>query len=277
MSSRRDWSTAENAVLVRAYLEMLRRELSGQEYSKTQFRRDLDAQIERGNGAIEYKLQNVSAALYEINHPFIRGYKPAKNLQQALREEVLRQLDTARDIEKLAFEALRKTEPRSSADLIWSEPDAPVIELDDRPYGIAHPRRIDFVRIDAENHSLGLAGEVAVLDRERTHLTALGRDDLAQRVEHISQTLGDGAGFDVLSFTPEGAEKYIEVKTTRLGKFWPMLITRNEVAFSQTEPDRFNLYRVYDFAAARVGLSVLQGDVTQSCRLSPKSYQAVPA
>ena len=93
----------------------------------------------------------------------------------------------------------------------------------------------------------------------------------------MSQTIGDGLGFDVLSFTPHGAERYHEVKTTRLGKNWPMLISRNEVEFSKEESARFELHRVFNFEAKRVGLYVLGGDITQTCHLDPLSYRAVPA
>lgn len=276
MAAGGDWTAAENAILVSAYLDMLRLELTEQPYSKTQYRRTVTAQIERSQAAIEYKLQNVSAALYEVNHPFIDGYKPAKNLQSALRDEVLRQIDAETEIEHLAFEALRREPAPIAGDIIWSLHAAPVIELDDLP-GRHALRRTDFVRIDAENHRLGLAGEVAILRRERAELSRQGRPELAKKVEHISQTAGDGAGFDILSFSPDGAEKYIEVKTTRLGSYWPMLISRNEVAFSQAEPERFHLYRVHDFGAPRVGLYTLQGDVTHSCKLSPTTFRAVPA
>lgn len=74
-----------------------------------------------------------------------------------------------------------------------------------------------------------------------------GRTDLAGGVEHVSRARGDGPGFDVLSFDPEGTERYLEVKTTRQGLHWPMLVTRNEAAFSQEAASRFHLYRVFDF------------------------------
>lgn len=276
MAARGDWTAAENSILVSAYLDMLSHELAGQAYSKTDSRRLVARQIDRSEGAIEYKLQNVSAALYEVNHPFINGYKPARNLQGALREEVLRQIDANANMERLVFDALRRQPVPLKGDIVWSLHQAPVIEVDD--LSTPHtPRRIDFVRVDAENHRLGLAGELAVLRRERAELIRKGRRELANKVEHISQTLGDGAGFDILSFSSEGEEKFIEVKTTRMGSYWPMLISRNEVDFSQTEPERFHLYRVHDFGAPCVGLYMLKGDVTKTCRLSPTSFRAVPA
>jgi hypothetical protein len=47
----------------------------------------------------------------------------------------------------------------------------------------------------------------------------VGRDDLAQKVEWVAVTIGEGLGFDVLSFdADDGSERLIEVKTTGLGK-----------------------------------------------------------
>ncbi len=43
-------------------------------------------------------------------------------------------------------------------------------------------------------------GEEFVVHLERHRLQAIGRDDLALRVEWVAQTIGDGLGFDILSF-----------------------------------------------------------------------------
>lgn len=105
----------------------------------------------------------------------------------------------------------------------------------------------------------------------------MGRSDLARAVEHVSETQGDGLGFDVLSFSAEGREKFIEVKTTRLGIGWPMIISRNEVDFSRDEKDRFVLYRIFDFDEPRPGLYELPGDITHSCSLVAENYRALPS
>lgn len=277
MASGTDWTGEENAVLVRAYLDMLELELSGQRFSKAEFSRRVGAQIQRTRGSIEYKLQNVSQALLEINHPWIEGYKPARNLQDSLRAEVIEQLESRPALASLAFTALSRDVDEPRVDFVWSVGSAPRVEWNPKASSSFSPRRVDFVRIDAENHRLGRAGELAVLRRERQHLAESGRPDLAERVEHVSETQGDGTGFDILSFNIEGVEKFIEVKTTRRGKFWPMLISRREVGFSQSENERFALYRVHDYGEGGAGLYVLKGDVAQSCHLSPVTYQAVPA
>ena len=58
---------------------------------------------------------------------------------------------------------------------------------------------------------------------------------------------GDGAGYDIESFEPGGARKYIEVKTTTGDQDNEFFITANELEFSKQHPDNFYLYRVYQY------------------------------
>lgn len=102
-------------------------------------------------------------------------------------------------------------------------------------------------RKDAENRRLGLAGEKLVLRHEIQNLRQRGRSDLADEVCHVSVVEGDGAGFDIRSFTPDGDVKYIEVKTTRGSGNTDFFVSVNELNFSQMHAENFFLYRVYEF------------------------------
>ena len=57
----------------------------------------------------------------------------------------------------------------------------------------------------------------------------------ANRALHVSQTKGDGLGYNVpgcnMRFDASGKERFIEVKTTSFGKETPFFISRNEVEF----------------------------------------------
>ena len=81
-------------------------------------------------------------------------------------------------------------------------------------------------------------------------------------------------GFDVLSFDEgDGSERFIEVKTTGLGKHFPFYVTSNEVRCSEDCPERFRLYRVFDFSrSARI--YVVTGALSQRCRLEPVAFRA---
>jgi hypothetical protein len=85
--------------------------------------------------------------------------------------------------------------------------------------GNGHSRRTFRARLlrhpsEEETRALGRAGELLVLHRERSRLEEAGRKDLAERVRHTAAVEGDGAGFDIRSFFPDGHLKYVEVKTT---------------------------------------------------------------
>ncbi|TQR44893.1 DUF3427 domain-containing protein [Paenibacillus popilliae] len=108
-------------------------------------------------------------------------------------------------------------------------------------------RYIDFDEANTKNAIIGRNGEVLVLKKEKEYLSAMGREDLAEQVSHISIVEGDGAGYDIKSFNLDGSIKYIEVKTTKLGASTPFFLTANELSFSKTNQDNYYLYRVYNF------------------------------
>lgn len=269
------WSDEENSILVRSYLDMLRAELRDERFVKAEVNRQLQAALGRGRGSIEFKLANVSAVLRDLDFPFVNGYKPYPNVQASLRDCVREELLEQEDLTSIAFDALTRQMPDLSAGATWSEGAVPDVELTSGAAG-GRVGKWNFVALEAMNRDLGAAGERAVLARERDFLTKSGEASLAARVEHVSQTIGDGLGFDIRSFEPDGTEKLIEVKTTRRGAHWPMLITRNEVDVSVVEGEKYHLYRLHDFTPASVRFYRLQGDLVQVCQLLPETFSALP-
>ena len=143
--------------------------------------------------------------------------------------------------------------------------------------------RRDYAAIEATNSTLGLAGELVVAESEARVLFLAGRKKLANKVEHVSQTQGDGLGYDVLSFDSDGRERHIEVKTSKHGAGTPFFVTDNELRVSAHNPETYWLYRLYDFdsqATKRTKVSPayrLQGDVRKTLDLTPVNYRALPA
>ncbi|MBK8162006.1 MAG: DUF3883 domain-containing protein [Gammaproteobacteria bacterium] len=133
----------------------------------------------------------------------------------------------------------------------------------------------DYESRDAMNRKLGLAGEVQVLAHERKTLQENGRPDLAAKVRHVAVLEGMGPGNDVLSYTPEGEPKYIEVKTTRGGSETGFYLTSTELAFSK-QSAHYYLYRVFhfDIDIGRGKFFIVTGALDAHFELEPLQYRA---
>lgn len=133
----------------------------------------------------------------------------------------------------------------------------------------------DFSIDDVRNRELGLAGERLVLQHEKKSLVAEGQTELATKVLHVSEIEGDGAGYDIKSFTAAGEVKYIEVKTTCGPEESPFFMTSNEVKFSETHEKQYYLYRLYNYDKATNSASyyVITGYIRDSFTLTPKEYR----
>jgi hypothetical protein len=278
------WTAHEVELIVAAYFEMLRAELSGEGFSKAEHNRELRPKLNnRSKSSVEYKHQNISAVLIGMGLPYIDGYKPAGNFQRALLPQAIGEylIRHPEFFEELADgPVLSPTRGPMAGDRTVEEyfenrPDQIIVSVeDDKPWLSRRGRRIDFVRRDAFNRRLGQLGEQFAIEIEKDRLRSVERDDLAAKVEWVSQTCGDGVGFDVLSFdASDDSEQFIEVKTTGLGKHFPFYVTANEVRCSEDRPNQFQLYRVFDFGR-NPRVYVVTGALSRECRLEPVEYRA---
>ncbi|GGU09571.1 hypothetical protein [Nocardioides albus] len=60
------WNDEEIGVTVDVDFRMLTLELAGENYTKPEFRREVERDVDRSPGAIEYKFNSVSAILDEL-------------------------------------------------------------------------------------------------------------------------------------------------------------------------------------------------------------------
>ena len=135
--------------------------------------------------------------------------------------------------------------------------------------------QVDWGKINADRTNTGSEGEEWVCSILREELTAHGRTDLADRVEHVSQTRGDGLGYDILSFDERGAEKFIEVKTTTSPRSdCPFYVTVNELTASKKHSASFWLYRVFGWSGSMGQYWRIQGSLEQQFRLEPVNFLA---
>ena len=273
-----DWSREEVEAIVADYLQMLTLELAGQTYSKTEHRRKLQHQLNnRSDGSIEFKHGNISAVMIDLGLPYVRGYKPRANYQALLAIVADAHVRGKTTLDKVALAAVEQPAVMPFVtDFTKVKSDAP-----QRQFKTAEPSnpllfrgvKRDYLEREAQNQSLGLAGEEFIVQFEHWRLVAMGQPRLADKVDHVSQSKGDGLGYDVLSYEADGKERFIEVKTTTFGRDTPFFVSRGELALSSAAKDQFHLYRLFEFRKTP-RLFDLPGALNQHCTLDPVTYRA---
>lgn len=279
--SERDWSRFEVEAIVDDYLSMLASELAGVPYNKTEHRRSLLSRLNgRSEQAIEFKHANISAVLLDAGFPPIPGYKPRFNYQALLAEVVGERMAKAAQLQDVAaVDADRPLVVPEVDDILAVLTGAP--KPKPKPRAISEPSRpvirltTNYIEREARNRSLGLAGELFVVNYERARLISLGKESLASRIEHTSKVRGDGEGYDILSFEASGEERLIEVKSTKYGAETPFFVTRNEVSVSEKHETAYHVYRLYTFQK-NPKLYTLSGAISRCCQLFPVSFLASP-
>lgn len=259
---------------------MLKKELSAQPYSKAEHRRALIPHLNnRSEGSVEFKHQNISAVLIKLGQPYIRGYLPRFNIQLLLAEKVVQYLadhpefeilfrifadnqviqkQGSIDFNKWLVEPPKASEPR----LLISEPELIYTR---------NPIKINYLEREQQNTQLGELGEKLVLSYERWLLQNLGKEKLADRIEWVSKE-NDGAGFDILSYNPDGTDKYIEVKTTKLGKETPFFFSKGELDFSKKSAGNYHLFRLFNFNSD-AKIFTKKGGLHEICQSEAVSYR----
>ena len=277
-----DWTDLENDLIVADYFEMLALDQAGFSFNKSERRRNLLSLLQnRSEGSIEFKHANVSAVMKILGQDIVTGYLPRFNIQMPLVDAVIRHLDGPH----MALSQPRQNSQNmltnslfavSEEATLWIGPpptqknEPPPIKLD---FMSAIARKYDVAERDASNRSLGFAGEERVFMHERATLKAHGKDDLAKQIRWTSQEDGDGAGYDIASFEPNGTPRLIEVKTTNGWERTPFHISRNELAVADQMRDHWCLVRLWNFAREPKAFEIrppLDAHVT----LTPTSFLA---
>ena len=251
--SKEAWTDEENDLIVADYFAMLADDIRGRTYSKTEHRRRLLPVLQnRSEGSIEFKHQNISAVIKGLGEDWIPGYKPAVNFQKALIDAVARWLAVNPKWLSRAPER-GNTDGMADAAKLWIGP-APTLSNQPPPQELEQmlhiARKFNVAERDERNRSLGRAGEERVLAHERATLGTAGRGDLAGRIRWVSEEDGDGAGYDIASFEPDGRPRLIEVKTTNGWERTPFHISRNELAISDQRRAEWCLFRLWNFSRA---------------------------
>ena len=266
-----DWQDDELDAIIADYFTMLAADLSGQPYLKSRHSAALMAQIGRTHRSVEFKHQNISAVLDELGMPWIPGYRPKRNYQNAIFDAIDRYLTKHPAI--LEPTANRLPVAPSPAEIFVTPPILRAANelIPERLRRLV--KKFDPVERDHRNRSLGKAGEAFVVDLERRQLNEADRPDLARKVRWIAAEDGDGAGYDVLSFNRQGHEQLIEVKTTNGSARTPFFLSRNECGLAAERPADWRIYRVHLFARSPRIFTVAP-PLDKTVRLTPETWRA---
>ena len=265
-----DWQDDELDAIVADYFDMLDADLAGRAYIKLRHSEALMARIGRTHRSVEFKHQNISAVLDELGMPWIPGYKPKRNYQNAIFDAIDRYLTVHPAV---LVGSPSPPQPHPSTGIFV---EMPPLSADNEPVPERLRRlvqKFDPVERDYRNRSLGKAGEEFVIDVEKRQLTDAGLPDLAGKVRWVAAEDGDGAGYDVLSFGRKGDERLIEVKTTNGSSRTPFFLTRNECALANERPTDWQIYRVHLFAK-EPRIFAIKPPLENTVRLTPATWRA---
>lgn len=277
-----DWTAEEVAATVADYFAMLVCELRGEPYNKREHNRRLQKMLRnRTAGSIEFKHQNTSAVLIELGFPYIDGYKPLTNYQDLLRREVASRLSGDTVLSAAAQQVVEATDSAPPRVLVLADTIVPIPVRELKPGRIVERGAeeftarlgVNYLERESRNSSLGAAGELFALEVEHRRLWESGERKLADKIQHVSQTRGDGLGYDILSFESDGRDRLIEVKTTSFGAMTPFFASNREVEVSEQKAANFHVYRVFKFRKVPK-LFMIHGSLKKTCLLNVVQYRA---
>jgi hypothetical protein len=265
------WQVDELDAIVADYFAMLKLELAGKEFTKSKHSAALMARIGRSHRSVEFKHQNISAVLDELGMPWIKGYRPKLNFQNAIFDAIERYLTRSPS----AIEAVSMPTPQILLPPnVFVAPPIPAKLGESIPARLLRlVRKFDPVERDHRSRALGKAGEAFVLKLEQRRLADADRSDLARKVRWVASEDGDGAGYDIRSFDVNGRESLIEVKTTNGSARTPFYLTRNECEVAAERPQDWRIFRVHLFSQGPK-IFTISPPLESAVNMSPQTWRA---
>lgn len=186
------WTRMEVEAICEDYLAMLGAEPSCVTCSKAEHRHRLAPKLDgRSHASIEFKHQNITAALLDLGFPTIHGYKRRNNHQALFTDVLVETLSAAHPLHALAaHDAERPIVVPEVEDILAVRTDPPPAANEVATAREAREQRamrplafqVDYLARESRHRSLGGAGELFAFRYEQARLTALGKGSLAARV-----------------------------------------------------------------------------------------------
>lgn len=135
-----------------------------------------------------------------------------------------------------------------------------------------------FQELQRKAKEIGELGELFVLEYERARLRKAGKADLAELIRHVALT-NTAAGYDVLSFTNDGNEKLIEVKSST-GTSGSFEISSNEWSVAKQSRSAYWVYRVTQVETQSPSIEMIQDPFGKfeegAFMLVPTGFRVIP-
>ncbi|MEE4210093.1 MAG: DUF3883 domain-containing protein [Parvularcula sp.] len=267
-----DWTQEEIDLVVSDYFDMRDKFLRGEAFVKARHYERVIQLTGRSKGSVERKYMNISATLERLSLPWLQGYAPYRNFQGALLKSVEQFVATEWDTEIVPNTTSNEFAEDEQV-YVGPQPDIaqPLVTENQEMERIA--RKFDPALRDERNRKTGLAGEKRVYESEIARLHGAGRPDLANRVQWVSHELGDGAGYDILSFNTKGKERFLEVKTTVGHNRTPFFLSKNEHDFAKESAQNFRVFRLYNWGRSPQAF-LIKPPLESSLILEPSAFRA---
>lgn len=269
-----DWTLEEVEQTAEAYFRLLSRQHVGKKNENASALQSLLKKLpERNLSAVSRKFSNISSILSDMALPYLRGFAPLAN-RQILLEAVINDLlsndpDLLNDrVEQQHIQSV----PTLSSGL---EVAAPTNGKLNEAVQARKATKTDFAERDERNRKLGRNGEQWAVEHFKQLLTANGAPILSTKTEWVSDTQGDGLGYDIVTYTNDGAEIFVEVKTTNGSINAPFILTSNEIRASKELGNSYVLMRIFNFSGA-IQYYFLRGRLDKACTLLPTQFRAQP-
>lgn len=135
-----------------------------------------------------------------------------------------------------------------------------------------------FQELQRKAKEIGDLGELIVLEHERECLRKADRADLAALIRHVALT-NTAAGYDVLSFTIDGKEKLIEIKSST-GRSGAFEISSNEWGLAKQRRSDYWVYRVTQVETQSPSIEMIQDPFGKfeegEFMLVPTAFRVIP-
>lgn len=270
------WTKPELQSLVGAYFQILNENLlDPAKIDLSPMDRFLERYPNRSKKTLDFGFCQISSVLACHNMPYLLGFDPVARFSNLLEHFVITEIENHPELDN-RFLNFCIWSPNQATKVIPGEllatcpdPSNPAIDSESA-FQFSKP---NYLEIEQKITVLKNAGEDIVIAFEKWRLHLEGKGKLADQVVAVRNTGTQDMGYDVLSKNVDGTNRYISVKTTKLGKYTPFVYSNQERNRSIKHGENYHTYRVFDLAA-EPRMFIAEGNLDGHANVKPVMFQA---